>query len=151
MVDGCLAGVVVYSTVARCNRARLQTPLPFPFPLPHTRPSPHPLPARAPAQVNATGVMPVIFASSLLALPSALARYASLPVLEAAAVELSPGGRLYLPVSGWACHTVSAGQLRVNVRFGFMLPNRRCLNGGEGEGGEGKCSLAQQPMCVYGL
>lgn len=53
--------------------------------------------AYLPFKVNATGVMPVIFASSLLALPSALARYTSSPVLEGAARALTPGGSLYLP------------------------------------------------------
>lgn len=56
-------------------------------------------PYHLPTQVNATGVMPVIFASSLLAVPGALARYAQLPALDAAARSLSPGGPLYLPVS----------------------------------------------------
>jgi hypothetical protein len=49
-------------------------------------------------QVNATGVMPVIFSSSLLALPSALARYLNSAELEAAARAVSPAGPLYLPV-----------------------------------------------------
>lgn len=35
-----------------------------------------------PFKVNATGVMPLIFASSLLALPSALARYTDAPALD---------------------------------------------------------------------
>lgn len=50
-------------------------------------------------QVNATGVMPVIFSSSLLAVPSALARYANIPALESAARALAPNGPAYLPVS----------------------------------------------------
>lgn len=49
-------------------------------------------------QVNATGVMPVIFSSSLLALPTALARYANWKPLEAVAAALNPSGPLYLPV-----------------------------------------------------
>lgn len=53
--------------------------------------------AYLPFKVNATGVMPVIFSSSLLAVPSALARYAHSPVIERAAASLSPGGSLYLP------------------------------------------------------
>ena len=53
--------------------------------------------AYLPFKVNATGVMPVIFSSSLLAVPSALARYAHSPVIEQAAASLSPGGSLYLP------------------------------------------------------
>lgn len=50
-----------------------------------------------PFKVNATGVMPVIFASTLLSLPSGLARYA--PALEPVAAALGPTGALYLPVS----------------------------------------------------
>ena len=50
-----------------------------------------------PIKVNATGVMPVIFASTLLALPTGLARYA--PALEPVAAALGPTGALYLPVS----------------------------------------------------
>lgn len=42
--------------------------------------------------------MPVIFSSSILALPSALARYANLPALESAARALAPNGPAYLPV-----------------------------------------------------
>lgn len=47
-------------------------------------------------QVNATGVMPVIFATTLLSLPQALARYQ--PALIPAATALGPTGALYLPV-----------------------------------------------------
>ncbi len=50
-------------------------------------------------QVNATGVMPVIFSSSLLALPSAVARFANQPAFESAARALSPSGPLYLPAN----------------------------------------------------
>ena len=53
--------------------------------------------AYLPFKVNATGVMPVIFSSSLLAVPSALAKYAHSPAVEKAAAALSPGGSLYLP------------------------------------------------------
>ena len=49
-------------------------------------------------KVNATGVMPVIFSSSLLALPTALARYANAKPVEAVAAALNPSGPLYLPV-----------------------------------------------------
>eukprot|EP00803_Ostreobium_quekettii_P009075 evm.model.scf_4157.1 EVM.evm.TU.scf_4157.1 scf_4157:587-7984(-) len=52
-----------------------------------------------PFKVNATGVMPVIFASSILALPSTLARNTDNPVVQGAAQQLYPGGQLYLPVS----------------------------------------------------
>lgn len=50
-------------------------------------------------QVNATGVMPVIFSSSLLALPTALARYANSRPVEAFAAAFNPSGPFYLPVS----------------------------------------------------
>lgn len=49
-------------------------------------------------QVNATGVMPVIFASSLLALPAAAARYTGSAFVASAATLLGPSGALYLPV-----------------------------------------------------
>lgn len=42
--------------------------------------------------------MPVIFSSSLLALPTALARYANWKPVEAVAAALNPSGPLYLPV-----------------------------------------------------
>ena len=42
--------------------------------------------------------MPVIFSSSLLALPTALARYANYKPVEAVAAALNPSGPLYLPV-----------------------------------------------------
>lgn len=50
-------------------------------------------------QVNATGVMPVIFASSLLAAPTALARYFNTPAFATFAKAISPAGGFYLPVS----------------------------------------------------
>jgi preprotein translocase subunit SecY len=52
--------------------------------------------AYLPFKVNATGVMPVIFASTLLSLPAGLARYA--PSLEGVAKAVGPAGPLYLPV-----------------------------------------------------
>eukprot|EP00879_Flechtneria_rotunda_P009479 GHRR01009922.1.p1 GENE.GHRR01009922.1~~GHRR01009922.1.p1 ORF type:complete len:524 (+),score=189.12 GHRR01009922.1:267-1838(+) len=52
-----------------------------------------------PFKVNATGVMPLIFASSLLGLPLALGRLTDSAALERAAATLSPGGPLYLPVN----------------------------------------------------
>lgn len=45
------------------------------------------------------GVMPLIFASSLLGLPLALARLTDSAALEGAASALGPGGALYLPVN----------------------------------------------------
>lgn len=50
-----------------------------------------------PFKVNATGVMPVIFASSLLAAPTALARYFNTPAVTTFAKAVSPAGGLYLP------------------------------------------------------
>lgn len=55
--------------------------------------------AYLPFKVNATGVMPVIFSSSLLAVPTAVARYAHSPVVDKAAAALAPGGGLYLPTN----------------------------------------------------
>ena len=52
-----------------------------------------------PFKVNATGVMPLIFASSLLGLPLALARYTDSTALDGVANALGPGGALYLPAS----------------------------------------------------
>lgn len=52
-----------------------------------------------PFKVNATGVMPIIFASSALGLPSALSRYTDSAVFDEAARVISPGGALYLPVN----------------------------------------------------
>jgi preprotein translocase subunit SecY len=42
--------------------------------------------------------MPVIFASSLLAAPTALARYFNTPAVTSFAKAVSPAGSLYLPV-----------------------------------------------------
>lgn len=52
-------------------------------------------------QVNATGVMPVIFASSLLALPTTLARSSGNEVVTSIAKSLYPSGALYLPVGAF--------------------------------------------------
>ncbi len=43
--------------------------------------------------------MPLIFASSLLGLPLALARYTDSAALDDAARALGPGGALYLPAN----------------------------------------------------
>lgn len=56
-------------------------------------------------QVNATGVMPVIFSSTLMSLPTGLARYA--PWLEPVAAALGPTGLLYLPVRSHTLLTAS--------------------------------------------
>jgi len=53
-----------------------------------------------PFKVNSAGVMPIIFASSLLALPSTLARLApGTPGMAAVAQALGPTGGAYLPVN----------------------------------------------------
>lgn len=49
-------------------------------------------------QVNATGVMPVIFASSLLAAPQALVRFINTAPMIDFARAVAPTGPLYLPV-----------------------------------------------------
>jgi protein transport protein SEC61 subunit alpha len=52
-----------------------------------------------PFKVNATGVMPVIFATSLLAVPAALARFTGSDAVAAAAASVQSGGALYLPAT----------------------------------------------------
>eukprot|EP00897_Mesotaenium_endlicherianum_P001698 jgi/Mesen1/1556/ME000134S00676 len=49
--------------------------------------------------VNSSGVMPIIFSSSLLAAPASLARFTGSAALQSAAVALYPGGALYLPTN----------------------------------------------------
>ncbi|XP_030458952.1 preprotein translocase subunit SCY1, chloroplastic [Syzygium oleosum] len=53
--------------------------------------------AYLPFKVNSSGVMPIIFSTSSLALPGTVARFTGLAVLKKAAVALNPGGSLYLP------------------------------------------------------
>ncbi|KAI5062016.1 hypothetical protein GOP47_0022555 [Adiantum capillus-veneris] len=53
--------------------------------------------AYLPFKVNSSGVMPIIFSTSALAAPGALARFTSAEFLKNAAVALYPGGALYLP------------------------------------------------------
>lgn len=55
--------------------------------------------AYLPFKVNSSGVMPIIFSTSSLALPVTLARFTGLSALKSAAVALNPGGVLYLPVN----------------------------------------------------
>ncbi len=43
--------------------------------------------------------MPLIFASSLLALPSALARYTDATALDDVAKAIGPGGLAYVPIN----------------------------------------------------
>lgn len=45
-------------------------------------------------QVNSTGVMPIIFSTSLLQIPLSLARFTGIEALKSAAVLLYPGGTL---------------------------------------------------------
>ncbi|KAK4404490.1 Preprotein translocase subunit SECY, chloroplastic [Sesamum angolense] len=50
-------------------------------------------------KVNSSGVMPIIFSTSSLALPGTLARFTGLSFLKKAAVGLNPGGSFYLPTN----------------------------------------------------
>ena len=52
-----------------------------------------------PFKVNSAVVMPIIFASSLLALPATIARFAPNPVIIGAAKAVYPGGAAYVPVN----------------------------------------------------
>ncbi|PQP94681.1 preprotein translocase subunit SCY1 chloroplastic [Prunus yedoensis var. nudiflora] len=55
--------------------------------------------AYLPFKVNSSGVMPIIFSTSSLALPGTLARFTGLAALKNTAVALNPGGSLYLPTN----------------------------------------------------
>ncbi|KAL8488774.1 hypothetical protein ACS0TY_024432 [Phlomoides rotata] len=55
--------------------------------------------AYLPFKVNSSGVMPIIFSTSSLALPGTLARFTGVNFLKKAAVGLNPGGPLYLPTN----------------------------------------------------
>ncbi|KAJ9548367.1 hypothetical protein OSB04_020910 [Centaurea solstitialis] len=55
--------------------------------------------AYLPFKVNSSGVMPIIFSTSSLALPGTLARFTGLNVLKNAAIGLNPGGAFYLPTN----------------------------------------------------
>ncbi|XP_068651691.1 preprotein translocase subunit SCY1, chloroplastic isoform X2 [Aristolochia californica] len=55
--------------------------------------------AYLPFKVNSSGVMPIIFSTSSLALPGTLARFTGLAALKKAALTLNPGGSLYLPTN----------------------------------------------------
>jgi len=52
-----------------------------------------------PFKVNSAGVMPIIFASSLLALPATVARFVPSELLIGAAKAVYPGGAAYVPVN----------------------------------------------------
>ncbi|CAI0394079.1 unnamed protein product [Linum tenue] len=55
--------------------------------------------AYLPFKVNSSGVMPIIFSTSSLALPGTLARFTGISVLKKAALALNPGGSFYLPTN----------------------------------------------------
>ncbi|KAJ4815857.1 hypothetical protein LUZ62_028423 [Rhynchospora pubera] len=55
--------------------------------------------AYLPFKVNSSGVMPIIFSTSSLALPGTLARFTGLAALKKAAIALNPGGAFYLPTN----------------------------------------------------
>uniref|UniRef100_A0ACD5ZZW0 Uncharacterized protein n=1 Tax=Avena sativa TaxID=4498 RepID=A0ACD5ZZW0_AVESA len=55
--------------------------------------------AYLPFKVNSSGVMPIIFSTSSLALPATLARFTGLDILKKAAIALTPGGSFYLPTN----------------------------------------------------
>lgn len=107
-----------------------------------------------PFKVNATGVMPVIFSTSLLAVPGAIARFSGIEALQPAAVALEPGGPLYLPANVLFI-------IGINYYYTFLQldPNdvsdqlkrtvrRRPLSGALGTGGhDGACrACSQMPL-----
>ncbi|XP_031255216.1 preprotein translocase subunit SECY, chloroplastic isoform X1 [Pistacia vera] len=55
--------------------------------------------AYLPFKVNSSGVMPIIFSTSSLALPGTLARFTGIAALKKAALALNPGGSFYLPTN----------------------------------------------------
>ncbi|KAL3700143.1 hypothetical protein R1sor_018165 [Riccia sorocarpa] len=55
--------------------------------------------AYLPFKVNSTGVMPIIFSTSLLQLPASVARFTGLAALQNLAVALYPGGPWYVPTN----------------------------------------------------
>ncbi|KAF9680595.1 hypothetical protein SADUNF_Sadunf06G0138100 [Salix dunnii] len=55
--------------------------------------------AYLPFKVNSSGVMPIIFSTSSLALPGTLARFTGISALKNAALTLNPGGSFYLPTN----------------------------------------------------
>ncbi|XP_039141228.1 preprotein translocase subunit SECY, chloroplastic [Dioscorea cayenensis subsp. rotundata] len=55
--------------------------------------------AYLPFKVNSSGVMPIIFSTSSLALPGTMARFTGVAALKKAAFALNPGGALYLPTN----------------------------------------------------
>ncbi|BBM98737.1 preprotein translocase subunit SecY [Marchantia polymorpha subsp. ruderalis] len=55
--------------------------------------------AYLPFKVNSTGVMPIIFSTSLLQLPASAAKFTGLVALQNLAVALYPGGSWYVPTN----------------------------------------------------
>jgi preprotein translocase SecY subunit len=55
--------------------------------------------AYLPFKVNAAGVMPIIFASSILALPSTIARFMNNESIMNFARAVAPGGNIYIPLN----------------------------------------------------
>jgi preprotein translocase subunit SecY len=94
-----------------------------------------------PFKVNATGVMPVIFSSTLLSLPTGLSRY--VPALEPAAAALGPTGLLYLPARppAQACR-----QLRIacgRTARGGTARGRFCMSLAHAAGQRVTCACAR--------
>lgn len=87
-------------------------------------------------QVNATGVMPVIFSSSLLALPAAASRYLRWDSVDAIARAVSPSGLLYLPVRRATQSPTCQGNIECCCRDPAALLACQCL-----EPGFGWCSV----------
>jgi len=52
-----------------------------------------------PIKLNASGVLPLIFAGSLLSIPSLIANYTRTPWVQSVAKGLLPGGPAYIPLS----------------------------------------------------
>lgn len=65
-------------------------------------------------QVNGSGVMPIIFSTSSLALPGTLARFTGLTALKQAAVALNPGGSS-------KCYNCAFMEKNVNTHNQFSL------------------------------
>ncbi len=72
-------------------------------------------------QVNSSGVMPIIFSTSLLAVPASVARFTGLAVLKNAAVALYPGGMFlfsHIPLSPGYSQTFLTS---IHTMFTLML------------------------------
>ena len=49
------------------------------------------------AQINSSGVMPIVFAQSMIVMPAAVAKFSGIPRLNDLAGSVHAGGRLVLP------------------------------------------------------